>query len=86
MLFHLTPAMYAFRSLFCTALRDLIDLAQIEAAKDYNIFRTAEGKTDYFTPLDFGKIIVSKEMLDGAGRLVRYKWCVVDEKKMFANI
>ncbi len=67
------------------AMRDLIDLAQIEAAKDCNIFRTEEGQPDYFTPLDFGKIILSEEMLDGAGRPVRYQWSVLDEKKLFVR-
>ena len=63
------------------AMRDLIDLAQIEAARDYNIFRTDEGKTGWrdFTPLDFGTIVLSPEMVDGAGRPVRYQWSVLDQ-------
>ncbi len=64
------------------ALRDLIDLAQVEAEKDYNVFRTAEGRGDYFTPLEFGTIVLSPEMLDGAGRASRYQWCVADESKL----
>ena len=64
------------------AMRDLVDLAQAEAEKDYNIFRTPEGEPDYFTPLDFGKIVFSPEMLDGAGRPVRYQWCVMDESEL----
>ena len=58
------------------AMRDLIDLAQVEAAQDYNIFRTPEGQSHSFTQLDFGKIILSPERLDGAGRPDRYQWCV----------
>ncbi len=64
------------------AMRDLVDLAQVEAGKDYNIFQTPKGKPDYFTPLDFGKIVFSPERLDGAGRPVRYQWCVMDETKL----
>lgn len=64
------------------AMRDLVDLAQLEAAKDYNIFRTDEGKMDYSTPLDFGKSVLSPEMRSGAGRPVRYQWCVMDEKEL----
>ncbi len=63
-------------------LRDLADLALVEAEKDCNIFRTPEGKPEYFTPLEFGKIVYSPEMLDGAGRPVRYQWCVADESKL----
>lgn len=66
------------------ALRDLIDLAQIEAEKDCNIFRTDEGRADYFTPLDFGEIVLSNEMRDGAGRANCYQWCVVSKKKLKA--
>ena len=64
------------------AMRDLVDLAQVEAAKDYNVFRTEEGETEAFTPLEFGKIVLSPEMLDGAGRPNRYQWCVVEESKL----
>jgi aminoglycoside 3-N-acetyltransferase len=64
------------------ALRDLIDLAQVEAEKDYNVFRTSEGQGDDFTPLEFGTIVLSPEMLDGAGRASRYQWCVGDESKL----
>ena len=63
-------------------MRDLVDLAQVEIAEDENIFRTDEGKMDYFTPLDFGKIVISPELPDGAGRLGTYQWCVMDEKKL----
>ncbi len=64
------------------AMRDLVDLGQAEEEKDCNIFQTPEGKPDYVTPLDFGKIVPSPEMLDGAGRLVTYPWCVIDETKL----
>ena len=64
------------------AMRDLIDLAQVEAEKDYNVFRTAEGETEAFTPLDFGTTVISPQMLDGAGRPNRYQWCVLDEARL----
>ncbi len=64
------------------AMRDLIDLAQIEAAENYNIFRMPEGQTDDFTQLTFGMVVFSPEMLDGAGRSDRYRWCVMDESKL----
>ncbi len=68
------------------AMRDLIALAEVEAAKDYNIFRVADGMPDdYFTPLDFGKIVESPEMKDGAGRANHYLWSVVDEKTLRAS-
>ncbi len=54
------------------AMRDLVDLGQAEAEKDPNIFQTPEGKPDYFTPLDFGKIVLSPLGL----------WCVIDEMKL----
>ena len=59
-------------------LRALVDLAQIEATKDPNIFRTPEGRPDYYTPLTRGTIVVSPVMVDGAGRPCTYHWCVVD--------
>jgi len=60
------------------AMRDLIDLAQAEAAADFNIFRTPEGETEYLTPLDFGQCVMSPESLDGAGRPHCVQWCVQD--------
>ncbi len=63
------------------ALRDLIDLAQVEATKDHNVFRTAEGEEDC-THLDFGTPVSSPEMIDGAGRPCRYMWCVMDETRL----
>ena len=65
----------------CFGIRDLVALAEVEAAKDYNIFRVADGKPDdYFTRLDFGQIVHSPEMCDGAGRTSHYLWSVVDEE------
>ena len=63
----------------CYAMRDLIDLAQAEAARDYNIFRTPDGQAEYSTPLDFGTVVLSPEMMDGAGRPDRIQWCVKDQ-------
>jgi aminoglycoside 3-N-acetyltransferase len=64
------------------SMRDLVDLAQVEAEKDYNIFRTPEGQSDYNTPLDFGTVVLSPEMLDGAGRPNQYSWCVLDVSQL----
>ena len=58
------------------AMRDLIDLAQAEADKDYNVFRTPEGGTTHATPLDSGTTVISPEMPDAAGRPDRYQWSV----------
>ncbi len=63
-------------------MRDLVDLALAEVEKDVNIFRTDEGNMDYYTPLDFGEIVISPELPDGAGRLGTYRWCVMDETKL----
>ena len=60
------------------SMRDLVGLAQEEAARDHNIFRTPEGRPDHRTPLDFGTVVVSPEMLDAAGRPGRNTWCVMD--------
>lgn len=64
------------------SMRDLVDLAQVEAARDYNIFRTPEGRPDYCTPLDFGTVVLSPEMLDAAGRPGRNTWCVMDPSRL----
>lgn len=64
------------------AMRDLIDLAIVEAQKDYNIFRTPDGQLDYITPLDFGKIVLSPPLADGAKRMNQYQWSVLDEIKL----
>ena len=60
------------------AMRDLIDLAQQEAESDYNVFRTADGKSGETTELEFGQSTMSPELTDGAGRLHRVQWCVED--------
>ena len=64
------------------SMRDIVDLAQVEAAKDYNIFRTEEGQHD-FSPLKAGKTVSSPEIKDGAGRGTKYQWSVVDETKIY---
>ena len=64
------------------AMRDLIDLAQAEADKDYNVFRTPEGGTTHATPLDSGTTVISPEMPDAAGRPDRYQWSVIDESRL----
>jgi len=66
----------------CFAMRDLISLAEAEAKKDYNVFRTGEGQSGYFTPLAVGRIVLSGEIKDSAGRMTRYQWCVRDEKNL----
>lgn len=49
--------------------------ATLQAEKDYNVFRTEEGKTAWSdtTPLEFGKLVLSPPTKDGAGRDVRYQ-------------
>ena len=59
-------------------LRDLIDLAQVEAAGDCNVFRTADGHAGELTELEFGTCVFSPEFPDGAGRPNRTQWCVRD--------
>ena len=66
----------------CYAMRDLIDIAQLEAEKDCGIFRTPEDRPDYFTPLKFGKTVVGPEMRDAGGWLANTVWCVMDESKL----
>ena len=63
-------------------MRDLVDLAQIEAEKEYNVYRTDEGKTQGVMSLDFGTVVLSPEMLDSARRPNRYQWSVVEESKL----
>jgi len=60
------------------AMRDLIDLALAEAAKDFNIFRSADGEAGKYTLLDFGQTVMSPEFKDGAGRPNKVQWCVKD--------
>ena len=64
------------------AMRDLVDLAQVEAAKDYNIFRTPEGEQDNTTELTFGCSINSPLLTDDAGRSHHVQWCVKDVDKL----
>lgn len=59
-------------------MRDLIDLAQVEVEKDFNIFRTADGEAGNFTELDFGQCVMSPTFPDGAGRPNSVQWCVKD--------
>ena len=66
----------------CFYVRDMTDMVLEEAEKDYNVCNTPEGKPDYFTPLDFGTIVLSPEMADSAGRPGRYQWCVKDKSKL----
>ena len=64
-------------------MQDLIDLAKVESAKDYNIFRARQGGK--ITPLKDGQIVLSPVMQDGAGRLLRHEWNVVDPKAIFSS-
>lgn len=59
--------------------RDLVDIAQEEAEKDYNIFRNPEGEPDWSLTTELGTTIDSPPILDGAGRPGHCQWCVVDE-------
>ena len=64
------------------AMRDLLDLARLEAAQDYNIFRSPDGEPDNTTALKFGCSIDSPELIDGAGRAHAVEWCVKDVDKL----
>lgn len=64
------------------SMRDLLDLAQIEAAKDFNVFRTPDGESDNTTKLAFGETIKSPRLIDGAGRPHQVEWCVRDPKEL----
>ncbi len=59
------------------AMRDLIDLAQVEAERDENVFRTPEGRRDHVTLLPDGVFVTGDPALDGAGRPERHLWTVV---------
>ncbi len=63
-------------------MRDLIDLTTVEAAKDFNVFRTAEGEVGKLTELDFGQCTMSPKFPDGAGRPNSVQWCVRDLNKL----
>lgn len=60
------------------AMRDLIALAEREAALDENIFRTPEGQKDHVTLLPDGVFVTGDPTLDAAGRAERHLWTVVE--------
>jgi aminoglycoside 3-N-acetyltransferase len=60
------------------AMRDLIALAEREAAVDENVFRTPEGQKDHVTLLPDGVFVTGDPALDGAGRPERHLWTVVE--------
>lgn len=62
--------------------RDLVDIAQEEAERNYNIFRNSEGEPNWVLTTDLGATVESPEMLDGAGRPGHNQWCVVDPSKL----
>ncbi len=64
------------------AMRDLIDLALVEAERDYNVFRTAEGDKGHVTSLLHGVFVIGDPVLDGAGRPERHLWSVVDPERI----
>jgi aminoglycoside 3-N-acetyltransferase len=64
------------------AMRDLLDLAQVEAARDFNVFRTPDGEPENTTELEFGRSIDSPQLIDGAGRGHAVEWCVKDVAKL----
>ena len=66
----------------CFNLRNMVDFALEEADKDFNVFRTEEGKAGTHTDLDFGAIVLSPPIEDGAGRPGRIQWCVKDPSKL----
>ena len=65
------------------AMRDLIDLATAEAARDHNIFRTPDGQPGFMTPLPDGELVISEEVLDAAGRPGRNHWSVVSRDALY---
>ncbi len=54
--------------------RDLVDIAQEEAEKDYNIFRNPEGEPDWTLSTELGVTIDSPPILDGADRPGHCQW------------
>lgn len=64
------------------AQRDLVELAQQEAQKDYNIFRNPEGAPNWIMSTGLGATVISPEMKDGAGRPGTHHWCVVDPARL----
>ena len=63
---------------FLTATLARFFRAQAEAARDENVFRTPEGRTDHVTLLPDGVFVTGDPALDGAGRPERHLWSVVD--------
>lgn len=63
------------------SMRQMLELGLAEFEKDPNLLRTPEGKTRDRTALTFGTMLASPPMPDGAGRLVRRFWSVMDESK-----
>jgi len=64
------------------AMRDLIALATAEAARDHNVFRTAEGDKGHVTGLPDGRFVFSHDLLDAAGRPERHLWTVVEPTRI----
>lgn len=64
------------------SMRDLVDLARVEVARDHNVFRTADGQPEKTTALDFGQAVLSPTLIDGAGRPHCVEWCVKDLDKL----
>lgn len=59
------------------ALRDLVALAEAEFERDPEVFRTAAGQAGP-TGLRDGVLVRSHEVRDGAGRLQRHLWSILD--------
>ena len=64
-------------------MRGLIALAQAEAARDENVFRTPEARKDHVTMLPDGVFVTGDEALDGAGRPERHLWSVVEPERIW---
>jgi aminoglycoside N3'-acetyltransferase len=64
------------------AMRDLIARAEIEAERDYNVFRTGEGDKGHVTGLPDGVFVFSHPVKDGAGRPEIHFWNVVDARAL----
>lgn len=62
--------------------RDLVDIAQEEAEKDFNIFRNPEGEPDWTLTTELGITIESPPILDGAGRPGHCQWCVLEPSEL----
>ena len=63
-------------------MRELIALAEVEAARDVNVFRTAEGDKEHVTQLIDGVYVFSDPTLDGAGRPEHRLWSVVEPERI----